>query len=160
MPRTFKRWTPATAELELLHECWRVRLPPARIAARLCISEPKLNRFMRRGRCPGRNLPGRAIKRHQATRTGCSRASSAYERGGRRALIQLGAAVSAAPSRSRLSQIDPKFARSVLGDCSWLTPRGLMTAAGTLRQMIQYGTGHRSIKRHRGIKRTPGMRRR
>jgi hypothetical protein len=94
MPRTFKQWTPATAELELLHECWLARLPPAKIAARVCISEPKLNGscggFMRRGRCPGRNLPGRAIKRHQATRTGCSRASSAYERGGRRALVQLG----------------------------------------------------------------------
>ena len=34
-------------ELELLHECWLARLPPARIAARLGISEPKLNRFMR-----------------------------------------------------------------------------------------------------------------
>jgi hypothetical protein len=44
MPRTFKQWTPATAELELLHECWLARLPPARIAARLGISEPKLNR--------------------------------------------------------------------------------------------------------------------
>ena len=32
MPRTFKQWTPATAELELLHECWLARLPPARIA--------------------------------------------------------------------------------------------------------------------------------
>ena len=32
MPRTFKPWTPATAELELLHECWLGRLPPARIA--------------------------------------------------------------------------------------------------------------------------------
>jgi hypothetical protein len=48
MPRTFKQWTPATAELELLHECWLARLPPARIAARLVISEPKFNRFMRR----------------------------------------------------------------------------------------------------------------
>jgi hypothetical protein len=37
-----------TAELELLHECWLARLPPARIAARLGISEPKLKRFMRR----------------------------------------------------------------------------------------------------------------
>jgi hypothetical protein len=33
-PRTFKQWTPATAELELLHECWLARVPPARIAAR------------------------------------------------------------------------------------------------------------------------------
>jgi hypothetical protein len=32
MPRTFKQWTPATAELELLHECWLARLPPAKIA--------------------------------------------------------------------------------------------------------------------------------
>jgi hypothetical protein len=48
MPRTFKQWTPATAELELLHECWLARLPPAKIAARLGISEPKLTRFMRR----------------------------------------------------------------------------------------------------------------
>ncbi len=48
MSRTFKPWTPATAELELLHECWLARLPPARIAARLGISEPKLKRFMRR----------------------------------------------------------------------------------------------------------------
>ena len=32
MSRTFKQWTPATAELELLHECWLARLPPARIA--------------------------------------------------------------------------------------------------------------------------------
>jgi len=32
----------------LLHECWLARLPPARIAARLGISEPKLTRFMRR----------------------------------------------------------------------------------------------------------------
>jgi hypothetical protein len=48
MPRTFKQWTPSTAELELLQECWLARLPPARIAARLCISEPKLTRFMRR----------------------------------------------------------------------------------------------------------------
>ena len=46
MPRTFKPWTPATAELELLHECWLARLPPARIAARLGISEPKLKRFL------------------------------------------------------------------------------------------------------------------
>jgi hypothetical protein len=64
MPRTFKQWTPATAELELLHECWLARLPPAKIAARLCISEPKLNRFMRRVH----NLPGhasRAIKRRR-----------------------------------------------------------------------------------------------
>ena len=48
MSRTFKPWTPATAELELLHECWLARLPPARIAARLGISEPKLTRFLRR----------------------------------------------------------------------------------------------------------------
>jgi hypothetical protein len=48
MPRTFIQWTPATAELELLHECWLARLPPAMIAARLGISEPKLKRFMRR----------------------------------------------------------------------------------------------------------------
>jgi hypothetical protein len=41
-------WTPATAELELLHECWLARLPPAMIAARLGVSEPKLKRFMRR----------------------------------------------------------------------------------------------------------------
>ena len=48
MPRTFKQWTPATAELELLHDCWLARLPPARIAARLGISEPRLKRFMAR----------------------------------------------------------------------------------------------------------------
>jgi hypothetical protein len=48
MSRTFKPWTPATAELELLHECWLARLPPARITARLGISEPKLTRFLRR----------------------------------------------------------------------------------------------------------------
>jgi hypothetical protein len=48
MPRSFKQSTPATAELELLHECWLARLPPARIAARLGITEPKLIRFMRR----------------------------------------------------------------------------------------------------------------
>jgi hypothetical protein len=48
MPRTFKQWTPATAELELLLEYSLARLPPARIAARLGVSEPKLNRFMRR----------------------------------------------------------------------------------------------------------------
>jgi hypothetical protein len=50
MPRTFKQWTPAAAELELLHECWLARLP--------------------RG-LPGRNLPGRAsrtIKRRPAAR--------------------------------------------------------------------------------------------
>jgi hypothetical protein len=34
MPQTFKQWTPATAELELLHECWLARLPPAKIAVR------------------------------------------------------------------------------------------------------------------------------
>ena len=38
MSRVFKPWTPSAAELELLHECWLARLPPARIAARLCIS--------------------------------------------------------------------------------------------------------------------------
>jgi hypothetical protein len=48
MPRTFKPWTPATSELELLHECWLARLPPAMIAARLGISETKLKRFLRR----------------------------------------------------------------------------------------------------------------
>ena len=32
MPRTFKQWNPSAAELELLHECWLARLPPARIA--------------------------------------------------------------------------------------------------------------------------------
>jgi hypothetical protein len=48
MPRTFKPWTPSAAELELLHECWLARLPPSTIAARLCISEPKLTRFLRR----------------------------------------------------------------------------------------------------------------
>ena len=48
MPRTFKQWNPSAAELELLHECWLARLPPAKIAARLGISEPKLKRFMRR----------------------------------------------------------------------------------------------------------------
>jgi hypothetical protein len=56
MPRTFKQWTPATAELELLHYCCRARLPPAVIAARLGISEPKLNRFMRRVRA-AREMP-------------------------------------------------------------------------------------------------------
>ena len=48
MPRTFKVWTPSAAELELLHECWLARLPPARIAVRLGISEPKLKRFVAR----------------------------------------------------------------------------------------------------------------
>ena len=48
MPRTFKQWTPSAAELELLRECWLARLPPAVIAARLGVSEPKLKRFMRR----------------------------------------------------------------------------------------------------------------
>jgi hypothetical protein len=48
MPRTFKVWTPSAAELELLHECWLARLPPAMIATRLGISEPKLKRFLRR----------------------------------------------------------------------------------------------------------------
>ena len=71
MPRTFKQWTPATAELELLHECWLARLPPAKIAARLCISEPKLNRFMRRvhaAREMPRPEPARARQpRHQAS---------------------------------------------------------------------------------------------
>lgn len=47
MPRTFKQWTPAAPELELLHECWLARLPPAKIAARLCISEPKLKAVRR-----------------------------------------------------------------------------------------------------------------
>jgi hypothetical protein len=42
MPRTFKQWIPSAAEIELLHECWLGRLPPAVIAARLGISEPKL----------------------------------------------------------------------------------------------------------------------
>jgi hypothetical protein len=97
MPRTFKQWTPATPELELLHECWLGRLPPAKIAARLCISEPKLKRFMRRVHA-AREMPRPELARprqprHQASskrRIGCSRASSAYERGGRWALIQLG----------------------------------------------------------------------
>ena len=48
MPRTFKPWTPSAADFELLYECWLARLPPARIAARLGISEPKLKRFLRR----------------------------------------------------------------------------------------------------------------
>ena len=48
MSRTFKQWAPATAELDLLYECWLARLPPARIAARLGISEPKLARFLHR----------------------------------------------------------------------------------------------------------------
>ena len=50
MPRIFKPWNPSAAELELLHECWLARLPPARIAARLGISEAKLTRFTRRVR--------------------------------------------------------------------------------------------------------------
>jgi hypothetical protein len=57
MPRTFKQWEPATAEPELLHECWLARLPPAMIVARLGISEPKLNRFMRRVHA-AREMPG------------------------------------------------------------------------------------------------------
>jgi hypothetical protein len=67
MPRTFKQWTPATAELELLHECWLARLPPAKIA-RLCISEPKLKRFMRRIHA-AREMPRPepARPRHQAS---------------------------------------------------------------------------------------------
>jgi hypothetical protein len=48
MPRTFKVWTPSSAEIELLHDCCRARLPPAAIAARLGISEPKLKRFTAR----------------------------------------------------------------------------------------------------------------
>jgi hypothetical protein len=71
MPRTFKQWTPATAELELLHECWLARLPPAMIAARLCISEPSCGGFIRRGRCPGRNLPGRASRAIKRRRSAC-----------------------------------------------------------------------------------------
>jgi hypothetical protein len=75
MPRTFKQWTPATAELELLHECWLARLPPAKIAARLCISEPKLKRFMRRGDAPAGACqatpaaPSSAIKRRRGPPT-------------------------------------------------------------------------------------------
>src|SRR5580704_11028350 len=71
MARVFKPWTPATAELELLHECWLARLPPARIAARLGISEPKLNRFMRRvhsARAMPRPEPAKPRQlRHQAS---------------------------------------------------------------------------------------------
>ena len=50
MARVFKQWIPSAAEIELLHECWLARLPPAVIAARLGISEPKLTRFTRRVR--------------------------------------------------------------------------------------------------------------
>jgi hypothetical protein len=74
MARVFKPWTPATAELELLHECWLARLPPARIAARLGISEPKLNRFMRRvhsARAMPRPEPAKPRQlRHQASSSG------------------------------------------------------------------------------------------
>ena len=68
MPRTFKQWTPATAELELLHECWLARLAPARIAAQLGIAEPKLKRFMRRVHA-ARDMPRPepARPRHQAS---------------------------------------------------------------------------------------------
>jgi hypothetical protein len=74
MPRTFKQWTPATAELELLHECWLARLPPARIAARLGVSEAKLNRFMRRVHA-AREMPrpGPARPRHQAPASAADR---------------------------------------------------------------------------------------
>jgi hypothetical protein len=77
MPRTFKQWTPSAAELELLHECWLARLPPARIAARLGISEPKLKRFMRRvraARAMPRPEPARPRQpRHQAPSSAADR---------------------------------------------------------------------------------------
>jgi hypothetical protein len=96
MPRTFKPWNPATAELELLHECWLARLPPAMIAARLCISEPKLNRFMRRlktARDMPRPEPARPRQRRPQAPSSAAdrliaRACSANEQGGRRALVQ------------------------------------------------------------------------
>jgi hypothetical protein len=66
----------------------------------------------RHGRCLGcRSLPGRAIKRHQATRAGCSRASSANERGGRRALICLPAGVQSLAGGSQLEVEPSLFAR-------------------------------------------------
>jgi hypothetical protein len=77
MPRTFKPWNPAAAELELLHECWLARLPPAMIAARLHISEPKLKRFMRRvhaAREMPRPEPARPRQpRHQASSSAADR---------------------------------------------------------------------------------------
>ena len=77
MPRTFKQWTPVTAELELLHECWLARLPPAGIAARMGVSEPKLKRFMRRlktARDMPRLEPARPRQpRHQAPSSAADR---------------------------------------------------------------------------------------
>jgi hypothetical protein len=77
MPRTFKQWTASAAELELLHECWLARLPPGNIAARLGISEPKLNRFMRRihaSRALPRPEPARPRQlRHQAPSSAADR---------------------------------------------------------------------------------------
>jgi hypothetical protein len=77
MPRTFKKWTPSAAELELLHECWLARLPPGNIAARLGISEPKLKRFMARvhaAREMPRPNPARPRQpRHQAPSSAADR---------------------------------------------------------------------------------------
>ena len=72
MPRTFKPWTPSAADLELLHECWLARLLPARIAARLGISEPKLTRFLRRLKA-AREMPRLEFAR---PRQPCHQASS------------------------------------------------------------------------------------
>jgi hypothetical protein len=119
MPRIFKQWTPATAELELLHECWLARLTSAKIAARLCISEPKLTRFMRRvhaAREMPRPEPARPRQPRQSVikrRGPAARAHIRRMSGADGGLsFSWGAAVRTAPSRSRLSQIDPKFARN------------------------------------------------
>jgi hypothetical protein len=84
MPRTFKQLTPSSAELELLHECWLARLPPAKIAARLCISEAKLKRFMRRvhsARAMSRAEPARPRQpRHQASSSDADRFVCAHVR--------------------------------------------------------------------------------
>ena len=72
MPRTFKPWTPSAVELELLHECWLARLPPARIAARLGISELRLRRFEARLISARQSMPPPARPGH-ARKAACDR---------------------------------------------------------------------------------------
>jgi hypothetical protein len=64
MPRTFKQWTPAAPELELLHECWLARLSPAKIAARqAAIPSPACGHFAAMARAV---WLGRALGRQSA----------------------------------------------------------------------------------------------
>ena len=124
MPRTFKQWTPATAELELLHECWLARLPPqlcgnelegqdcAVVYFRTEVKTVHAADSCGEGDAPAgtcQAAPSSVIKRRgPAARAHLRRMSGAA--GG--FSFSWGATVSAAPSRSRLSQIDPKFARN------------------------------------------------